>query len=176
MQEEWRIINGYQDYRISNKGRIKSTARLVSGRLGTLYPIPERILKGSTNVYGYCQVRLGDKTIKVHRLVAIAFIENTENKEQINHINGIKRDNRVENLEWISAKDNIIHSFKNGLSSADYLKKPVNVYKGAVFVKSYDSSIAACKDLGLQTANIAKVINGERPHTKGYTFTRNGTG
>tara|TARA_R100001198_G_C5243345_1_gene221664 strand:+ start:593 stop:1108 length:516 start_codon:yes stop_codon:yes gene_type:complete len=78
-----------------------------------------RNLKGSINSHGYirAEFRKNGKrvSVAVHRLVALAFIPNPSNKEEINHINGIKTDNRLENLEWVTRSENQLHAFKSGL-------------------------------------------------------------
>jgi NUMOD4 motif-containing protein/DNA endonuclease I-like protein/HNH endonuclease len=118
--EIWRSVVGYEAlYEVSNKGLIRSKQRLInSTHRGIKFKknVRERILKPFINKLGYCRVGLHKngkmKIITVHKIVAIAFIENPENKRTINHINGNPSDNRVENLEWNTHKENIIHSFK----------------------------------------------------------------
>jgi hypothetical protein len=89
-------------YFISNLGNVKNSR-------GT-------ILKQTTCKKGYKKISIGNprKSYKVHRLVALMFIENELNKSQVNHINGIKNDNRVENLEWMTNQENCIHAWQNG--------------------------------------------------------------
>ena len=110
--EIWVDVNGYVGlYQVSNMGRIKSFIKLLSidmvGKIRVLSP----------DKFGYirCGLNKDNKrtTIKVHRLVAEHFIPNPEGKEQVNHKNMIKSDNRVENLEWLTRGENQKHSYDN---------------------------------------------------------------
>jgi hypothetical protein len=121
MQEEiWKDVVGYEGmYQVSNLGNVKSLSRIVKYQENHSGLRKERILKQNLTKSGYVHVVICinklNKTVKVHRLVALAFIQNTENKHSVNHINGIKYDNRVENLEWVTHSENIIHAYKTGL-------------------------------------------------------------
>ena len=105
MKEKWKIIEEFPKYLVSNKGRIKILSTLEDKKV---------FVKDD----GYIATTLvnGKQSYKyVHRLVAEAFVKNKHNKPQVNHINGIKGDNRAENLEWVTPAENIRHAIDTGL-------------------------------------------------------------
>lgn len=109
MEEIWKQIeDGYEEYQVSNFGQIKS-----------LKSKNEKILHLDKDRYGYMNVKLCKngtmKNFKVHRLVAMAFIENPNGFPEINHKDGNKENNFVENLEWVTKSQNIKHAFDTGL-------------------------------------------------------------
>lgn len=116
MKEIWKDIKGYEGlYKISNLGKIKSLSRPRN----KYQFIEEHILKTRLTHRGYELVSLSKdgklKSFYVHRLVAQTFIENPEKKSCVNHINGIKIDNQVNNLEWCSYSENMNHAYGTGL-------------------------------------------------------------
>lgn len=121
MYEIWKDIKGYEGYyQVSNTGKIKTLEHNIIRHNGKRLTIKEKILNGSKDTKGYLQVELkkdGKRNIKfIHRLVAETFIENPNNKLQVNHINGDKSNNGIDNLEWVTCSENIHHAWKNGLN------------------------------------------------------------
>jgi ribosomal protein S25 len=115
MEEIWKDIKDFEGmYQISNLGRVKTLNYKNTGK--------EEIRALSLTKDGYYKVRLlcnnKDKTVRVHRLVAEAFIPNNDNKETVNHIDGNKQNNRVDNLEWADRHEQLYHAYKNNLRKA----------------------------------------------------------
>lgn len=179
MDEVWKDVEGYEGlYQISNKGRLRhlGSQRYPGVRIKTL----------RTNQDGYYRMQLSkhhkSKGRFIHRLVALAFIPNPENKPEVNHINGDKLDNRVENLEWCTNLENIRHAWKNGLvkgqNHGNYLRgkdahnaRPIKALDdcGNV-VATYDCITDASKAIGVGSPQIVRVLKGRRHHTRGLKF------
>ena len=114
MTETWKQINGYPNYQVSNLGRVRSYTEKFTGKKQG----KPKIRKQQVSPYGYnilCLYNNGRKTHAVHRLVAEAFIPNPDNLRCINHKNGVKTDNRVDNIEWCTYSENIQHAYDTNL-------------------------------------------------------------
>ena len=122
-KEIWRPIAGYEGvYEVSSFGRVKSLARMVKRPTAHDQPIKERIMVQRIGTNGYPKVQLYEskgvrikKDFGVHRLVAQAFLENPENKKCIDHLDGNKLNNNVNNLEWVTYRENNIRAYETGL-------------------------------------------------------------
>lgn len=118
-KEEYRDVIGYKGlYRVSNMGNVLSLARLTNGRNGVLKTSPGRLLKQRFGDRGYARVYLSKdgvvKTLRLHRVVAEAFIPNPDNLPQVNHLDADKTNNTAANLEWCTGQENIQHAVKIG--------------------------------------------------------------
>lgn len=161
MKEEWRDAPGYEGlYQVSNLGRVRTI------RDGREYKAGY-ILKGKRNRYGYVEPALtngGRRTlVLVHRLVAEAFIPNPLKLATVNHKNGVKTDNRVENLEWMSRRDNALHSLYvlNNISKAGKNVKGQTAGRKIRCIetgKVYPSIGAAARDTNHHQGNLSRAL------------------
>lgn len=178
----WRDIKGYEGlYQISNLGNVRSLDRKIRFNKGVSIK-KGQLLKPVLTRKGYLKVELSKeskgKRFYVHRLVALHFIENSLNKPQVNHINGIKTDNRVENLEWCTNLENQRHAIKNGLVNQEQRikqaikmgevnKKPINQYtKQNEFIRKFNSIKEASIVTGINSRNICNCLSKNQPKSK----------
>jgi len=110
------------------------------------------------NDNGYIRVYIYNKTFALHRLIALAFVKNTENKEQVNHIDGNKLNNSVENLEWVSNQENQIHKFKIGLGN-NFTRKITQFDLEMNKIKDFNSIAEASKELNIGKSSIGRVLH-----------------
>lgn len=121
--EVWKDIKGYEGYQVSNYGQIRTHNKTTSNSLYKVRHWQNRILSQKTAKDKAMRVELWKdgkhKTVLVHRIVALTFLgEPPEPDMTVNHIDGNRKNNHVENLEWLSLADNIRHGFKTGLYSS----------------------------------------------------------
>ena len=175
MEEIWKDVGGYEGlYQVSNLGKIKSLQRYEKHKNSKIL-VKERILKGCFNKTGYHEARLYKNGIayyeSVHRLVAKEFISNPYNKPEVNHINGIKKDNRVGNLEWCTKKENGKHAVSIGLLTPP--RRDRNVFeinnKGEI-INEFSSIIDAARFYNIFSSGIQMVCSGKRNNVGGRIF------
>lgn len=166
MEVEWRDTYIYgEQYQVSNTGAVRNK-------------ITGHILKPHKDTKGYLRVSLSKGnvrvTVKVHRTVAIAFIENPNNLPQVNHKDGNKENNSVLNLEWVSNYENMQHAIKNGLTNhVDYAgrkKRPVIRIDGVGATVRFNSLAEASKECHISRSNLCNVLKGKRNFCGGYRW------
>ena len=167
-------IKGLEDYLITLDGRVFSLKTM-------------RFLKNITRPNGYVYVKIGSKTYMAHRLVALTYIPNPENKPQVNHIDGIKTNNKLFNLEWNTQSENIKHSFDIGLRKiSDALRESGRVVaekfgskNGYVFKKIvldtetgifYEGAREAANTINVNTKYLWRRLNGELKNTTKFKY------
>lgn len=162
MKEIWKDVEEYEGlYQVSNLGRVK---RVKTGR----------ILKPLKHPHGYLNVGLSKNGIvsnkTIHRLVAKAFIQNLENKPEVNHIDEEKTNNNVNNLEWSTRKENINHGTRTERMGKTRSISIIatNIKTGEV--EEFYGTSECARQLGLNTPSITNVLKGRHNQTGGYTF------
>lgn len=165
MSEKWKNIKNYEGlYQVSNFGRIKSLKRTANNN----HIVKEKILKPQKNKNGYLFVNLykngNMKRKSIHRLVALAFIENIYNFPYINHKDKNKKNNKVNNLEWCTQSYNIIYS----------KGKKINQYdKNNNFIKTWDAIADIKRELNIDSSSIVRCCKGIKNSAGGFKWKYN---
>lgn len=153
--EEWAPIQGYPNYEISSFGRVYNIrhARFKKARIHDGYKVILLYNNGFS------------KSFSVHRLVATAFIPNIWDAPEVNHIDGNKRNNHVDNLEWVTTSKNHYHAYRIGLRNKP--NSPVKIIEtGEVF----ESQLACAEAIGGDQGSISSCLSGKRKTHRGFTF------
>ena len=188
MEEIWKDIKGYEGlYQVSNLGNVRSLDAIINckGAKGIDEHIRYgRILKKYIGTTGYYSVNLSKnskvKIMRVHRLAAIAFIPNPNKYRLINHIDGNKLNNNIENLEWCDYSHNLREAHRLGLNVSKYkgkfgkeaqFSKPLLQYSiDDEFIKEWENANQVKRELGYCAENIRNVCKGRRKIANGYKW------
>lgn len=182
--EVWNACTVSENYLVSNFGRIKSLSRNIEVFKNRISTKKACIIKQRKNESGYLNSSLCINKkgvhLKPHRLVAFSFIPNPENKRTVNHKNGIKTDNRVENLEWHTHSENGLHSYKelgrvSGLigmfGSKHQNSRPiVQLNIDGDFVSEFECFSQANRMYGYSRSNMVSVCRGKRKWAHGFRW------
>ena len=172
MDEVWKAVPGYEGlYEVSTRGKVRGVKREYVDTLGRHRILPEMLLRCRLDRNGYIRVTLSKDSVGtgwlVHRLVALAFIPNPENKPHINHIDGNKGNPAADNLEWCTASENNTHRCRVlGYYNGQQKRPVVCTDTGA----EYESIHAAAVALDLNAGCILQVCRGRYSHTGGLHF------
>ena len=182
MKEIWKYIDGFNGrYSVSSFGRVRAENRwCYNPRYGEFF-LAGKMLKPSHNSNGYLTVTLAlngrSFPLCVHRIVAQAFIPNPKNKPQVNHINGNRADNNINNLEWCTQSENNLHSYRKlgrikvGLKGENNpVSKIVLQIKNGIVIAEFCSVTEAQTKTGIARQSIGKVANKKLKSAGGYKW------
>ena len=145
-----------KSYFVSTLGRFKNSFGIIMDNY-------------KVNEYGYIRVYIYNKTYALHRIIAKMFLPNPENKEQVNHKDGNKLNNRLDNLEWMTNKENQIHKFATGLGN-NFTRKIIQYDLKMNEIKGFPSIAEASKILNIGKTNIRGVLINSRKTAGGFIF------
>lgn len=166
----YKAIKGYEGiYEVSELGKVRSVDRTVKCKDGSTSKRKGKELKPSMDKGGYAIVHLNKngiaKTCNVHRLVADTFVPNPDNLPEVHHLNHDRKDNRVQNLQWVTRAEQMDEHLRAAVSKAKGVRLRV---VGNGIDKIYNSAIAVQRELGIDNSNILKVAKGIYKKSKGY--------
>lgn len=163
MDEIWKAVNVpvYSDvYEVSTLGRVRRRDK--------------NVLKSAIRAAGYLGVSLSNKgvctTYSVHRIVALTFLDKPSDKNTVNHKNGNKQDNRMQNLEWCSEKDNVHHALETSLTKPSKRAVEQWDYKGEILLNTFPSIREAERVTGVGNRLISQVCRNQKPTAHGYRW------
>ena len=177
--EEWRPIDGYPRYMVSNHGRVKSLTKEYKANFGSYFR-KEKVLKPCVEAYiSVCIYNDdGKKKALVHRLVAKSFIPNPASKPQVNHKDGNKHNNHYLNLEWVTASENGLHAYrelgifphaKGKFGELNHASKSVVQSESGIVINRWGSISDAGRE-GFEVSCIVRCCKGESKTHKGYEW------
>lgn len=173
--EEWKPIEGFEDYEISNFGEVKCLKKIVKNGENSERVVKEHLVTQIINKKrgGYLYVHLckDEKWYfkSVHRLVASSFVENPLNKSEVNHIDGNKFNNNATNLEWVTSKENKEHAWRTGLCNSKHKMQQIQCIETG---KIFESVVECSKIMNIDKRSIFRQLSGEKEKVKGFSFKR----
>ena len=196
-REIWKPVVGYEGfYEISSMGRLRSVDRIIIDINGRASLLKGKLVVLTHSLDGYLKVLLSkngkQRSFKIHRLVAMAFIPNPEGKKFVDHINAIRDDNRVENLRWVTAKENsrnpvtventriaTTKEFGSGWKIIEARNRNKSVHAevpvlqlttNGTVVGRYRSIASASEETGIDRTTIVGALNGRYRHAGGFLW------